>query len=227
MTTNHGIEHTDRLTRLHRGRNVPVRILKNLLIQRVVKDPLIDIVLLCHTLQDGDRHLTIRLRNVDASQSLNKRQIRCDMSIELIIRRGSNDLDTTRTRGSKQRLQRFHSSGRELHHLMELINEQHDLSTLGLRETLSLIEQSLQARSHLFGVRQVSDHLCHVDFQVDALWIILHTGLHEHRVVRNNMASTHLIQVCLRVDHDTRHLNLAIGLDHLSDHIASCIEGAL
>ena len=149
------------------------------------------------------------------------------MSIELVIRRRSNDLDTPRSRSRKQRLQRFHSSGRELYDLVELIDEQHDLSTLGLRETLSLVEQSLQARSHLFGIRQVCDHLRHVDFQVDALWIILHTGLHEHRVVRDNMASTHLIQVCLGVNHDARHLNLAIGLDHLSDHIASCIEGAL
>ena len=149
------------------------------------------------------------------------------MSIELVIRRCGNDLDTTRSRGRKQRLQRFHGSSGQLHHLVELVDEQHDLSTFGPRETLSLIEQSLQARSHLFGVRQVCDHLCHVDFQIDTLWIILHTGLHQHRVVRDNMASTHLIQMCLRVNHDARHLNLTISLDHLSDHIASHIERAL
>ena len=67
MATDHCIEHTDRFTRLHRGRNVPIRVLKDLLIQRVAKDALIDTVLLRHTLQNGDRHLTIRLRNVDAS----------------------------------------------------------------------------------------------------------------------------------------------------------------
>ena len=149
------------------------------------------------------------------------------MGIELVIRRCSNDLDTTRSRGREQRLQCFHGGSRQLHHLVELVDEQHDLSTFGPRKTLSLIKQSLQARSHLFGVRQICDHLRHIDFQVDALWIILHTGLHEHRVVRDNMASTHLIQVRLRVDHDARHLDLTIGVDHLSDHIASHIEGAL
>ena len=149
------------------------------------------------------------------------------MSIELVIRRGRNDLDTTSTRGCKQRLQRFHSSSRELHHLVELVDEQNDFSTLILRETLSLIEQSLEACCHLFRIRQVSDHLRHVDFQVDAIWIILHTRLHQHRVVRDNMASTHLVQVCLRVDHDARHLDLTISLDHLSDHIAARFQRPL
>ena len=132
VATHHGIKHTDRLTWLHRSRHIAVRVVKNLLVERLTDHALIDAILLCHGLENLNSHPSIRLRDIDTRKTFNQRQVRGNMRIELIVRGRGNNLDPTRTRGGKQRLKRFHGSSGELNHLVELVDEQHDFPTLRL-----------------------------------------------------------------------------------------------
>ena len=227
MATHHGVKHTDRLTRLHRGRHVAIRVVKDLLIERLTDHALIDAILLCHGLENLNGYPAIRLRDIDTRKTLDQRQVRGDMSIELVIGRCCNNLDPTRTRGRKQRLERFHSSSGELNHLVELVDEQYDFPALGLGESLSFVEQRLQACSHFLWVRQVRDHLRHVNFEVNTSRIIFHARLHEHGVVRNHVTTAHLVQVGIRVHHDARHLALTIRVDNLSNQATDATQRTL